>query len=405
MTGNLLPVLAGVPLMALFCWALTYWFPLLESEANAHAQSLSIDGLRGILATSVFFHHAFITYIYLQTGRWMLPSFNDYAQLGPTAVTVFFFISGFLFWRKALRNPSSLRLSVLLPNRFRRILPAYWLAAALTFTLAGFLTHFHLQESSAKVGVEAVRWVFAGFPGLDSPKINGLDSVETASTVFWTLRLEWMFYLLLPLLLWFRKLQKLLLLLVVLFAIHQILGRLPATSPEITKISDIVRTFILLFVTSFSVGMIAAYDFWRERCARGLSSPVAAFCGVLLVALQLLYVPAVFNAKEPILLIPVFFMVVAGNTFFGVLSSRPMRCLGQISYSLYIFHGIILLFLILALNRIHPVAGIALFNYWALVVAIGLIVVVVCTLSYWFVERPFLPRSPVHILSKSKPGS
>lgn len=306
MTGNLLPVLIGIPIMALFCWALTYWFPLLETESSVHAQSLPLDGLRGILATSVFFHHAFISYIYAQTGHWDLPSANDYAQLGPTAVTLFFFTSGFLFWRKALRNPKSLRLSILLPNRFRRILPAYWLATALTLLLSAFLTHFHLQEPPAQLALEVGRWIFAGFPGLEAPKINGLDQIATSSTVFWTLRLEWIFYLLLPLMLWFRKLRNLILLFVVLFVVTRTTRYLPSLSPRIATISATMRVFTLLLVSSFSIGMIAAYDFWHGSFARWLASRSAACLGIVLVALQLLYVPAVYNAKEPILLAPIF---------------------------------------------------------------------------------------------------
>src|SRR5882724_11599099 len=56
-----------------------------------------IDGLRGILAMNIFFHHSLVNYYYLQTGAWLLPPSNFYAQLGPMSVTMFFFVTGFLF--------------------------------------------------------------------------------------------------------------------------------------------------------------------------------------------------------------------------------------------------------------------------------------------------------------------
>jgi peptidoglycan/LPS O-acetylase OafA/YrhL len=198
-------VLLGIPLMAVCCWWLSRWFPLIDSVAQTHAVSLPLDGLRGILAPAVLFHHAYITYVFLKTGIWKLPESNFYFQLGPSAVTMFFFISAYLFWSKMLKNPENLRPSRLWPNRMRRILPAYWTAVALFFLLVAVMSGFHLRAPAAKLALSVASWIFAGFPGLNSPDLNGSEQVRVIGGIFWTLRVEWLFYFLLPALAWFRK--------------------------------------------------------------------------------------------------------------------------------------------------------------------------------------------------------
>jgi peptidoglycan/LPS O-acetylase OafA/YrhL len=69
-----------------------------------------------------------------------------------------------------------------------------------------------------------------------------------------------------------------------------------------------------------------------------------------------------------------------------------MRCLGQVSYSVYIFHTIILFVLTRTWNRVTPIAGMPPTAYWMLILGIGMVVATLCTLTYWFIERPFLSR-------------
>jgi len=65
---------------------------------------VSLEALRGLLATSVFFTHAVITYFYFQKGEWNSPPSGFYVYLGSAPVTIFFFLSGFLFWSKCISD-------------------------------------------------------------------------------------------------------------------------------------------------------------------------------------------------------------------------------------------------------------------------------------------------------------
>jgi peptidoglycan/LPS O-acetylase OafA/YrhL len=89
----------------------------------------------------------------------------------------------------------------------------------------------------------------------------------------------------------------------------------------------------------------------------------------------------------------VFVFVVAGNDFFGLLSSRAVFLLGTVSYSFYITHGIVLFVLSHLFNRWVPVQTLSPLEYWSLIGVVGVTAVCFSMLLYWTVERRFMRRS------------
>ena len=73
-------------------------------EAKSSARYSALDGLRGFAALSVFFHHVAITYYFIVAGEWSHAGSRFYTLLGPVGVSLFFMITGFLFWGKMLRT-------------------------------------------------------------------------------------------------------------------------------------------------------------------------------------------------------------------------------------------------------------------------------------------------------------
>ena len=399
--GNPLPVFLGIPLMACFCWLIARWVPVLDSNP-AHGKTIALDGLRGILASAVLFHHAFITYVYFRTGVWATPASNFYAQLGPTAVLMFFFISGYLFWRKMLKDPVSITPSRLLPNRARRILPAYIVAIAIFFLIAAWHTHFQRLVPASVLGLQIVSTLLGGFP-LSSEAMRGVgDSFNTLQPIlmtggiFWTLQEEWLFYFLLPFLKWFRPVLKLLLLPILFLIAQQLLEKVHVSTPAELFVRMFVERFSRMFVCGFAIGMLAAYDIPSRRIHAVLRSPWMTPIAAILLAFHLFLISQGARAFDPpqeaALLIPIFFMIIAGNDFCGLLSSSPMRCLGTVSYSLYIFHGMILHLCTLMIDRYDPIRLMTPLHYWLWVLPISLVVVLWSTLSYQFIERPFFAR-------------
>jgi peptidoglycan/LPS O-acetylase OafA/YrhL len=111
------------------------------------ARVQTIDGLRGFLALGVFFHHAAIYHQYLLTGDWALPPSRFYANLGQGGVSVFFMITGYLFWTQVLKAKGRLNLLKLYIGRTFRIVPLYLLLAFFVLLSVGFITGWHLNPN------------------------------------------------------------------------------------------------------------------------------------------------------------------------------------------------------------------------------------------------------------------
>lgn len=71
--------------------------------SGGHKRLRSLDGLRGFLALAVVFSHGAVYQRYLVDGVWQAPPSPFYAFLGPFGVSLFFMITGFLFWSQIVR--------------------------------------------------------------------------------------------------------------------------------------------------------------------------------------------------------------------------------------------------------------------------------------------------------------
>lgn len=145
------------------------------------------DGLRAIAALAVVaYHSGGLTYGFhtFTSPTWLL---SWMSRLGFFGVGVFFVISGFLLYRPfaiaALTDQPPPRLGPFWKRRFFRILPAYWVALAISVYLLGQDPFGSLQEAVFQFGLlQNYR---------DTWLRNGLG-------VSWTLVIELSFYLLLP---------------------------------------------------------------------------------------------------------------------------------------------------------------------------------------------------------------
>ncbi|WP_420876088.1 acyltransferase family protein [Pseudomonas luteola] len=67
---------------------------------QALSRSSPLDALRGLLATSVVCSHFFVTYNWKMTGEWGKSANTIMNNMGAVPVSMFFMITGFLFFRK-----------------------------------------------------------------------------------------------------------------------------------------------------------------------------------------------------------------------------------------------------------------------------------------------------------------
>ena len=353
--------------------------PLLRS-ADAPPTDLAvrvgtIDGLRGLLALAVFFHHAAIWHQYIIIGEWRPPPSRFYANLGPAGVSMFFMITGYLFWSQMLKTrgrPNFLKLYV---GRLFRIVPLYLVLALIVLVSVGFATHWRLNESPFSVSNEVARWLAGGV--LDVPDVNAYHASLISASVTWSLSYEWMFYASL--------------IVTAFFARSPLAGFLFPLVVLMTAILLVLsghRVFEAELALLFSVGMIAAVI--REPLAAALvGMPQWALSAVAVgvVALTLTSFEGMYDLAPELLLGAGFMLVVSGATLFGLLLTRPARRLGDISYGVYLLQGPVLLLAFSASAfRAALVASPA--AHWSLVAIAAAALTAFATVMHNLIERP-----------------
>jgi len=407
-------LLAGAKAFGRWLWPL----------ADAPKGIAALDGLRAVAALSIV---AFHTLLYMQFEYTPLShAIGGVWYNLASGVPLFFVLSGFLLFLPYARSmlygkqfPSAWRFY---QKRALRILPAYYVCL---FVVAPFRAFSPIRPLWLNVGIHML-FLHDDFP-LYNRDLNG---------PFWTLAVEWQFYILLPLIALglarlvaaSRSLPRLIgwlgafiggvELLRALDA--QLMIHLPTNASSDTLTSGIQREFVLVtmgmqgkYLEIFAVGMLcSALYVWSveqrqlgERLRRRLGYGVLAL-GVIFGVLSILddaasaalFTPGQVWGPE-ILLYPLITGLAYGGLLLGMLwaggwlralfETRLLRLLGLMSFSIYLWH----------LPILH--ADIPIFAPlslpWRLVC-----VFVVSYLSYQLVERFFLSRK--RLVERGRPA-
>ena len=354
----------------------------------------SIQILRAIAALMVVYTHS-ISEIENFAASWQQHT-AAHTALGTFGVDLFFVISGFIIYHSAGRLTGKTASLTFLWHRFRRINPLYYIAVILTLIT---WTHSFLQHRRPPVTwLQALYWtILLPVPG------DNLRAVSQA----WTLSYEWYFYLLFFLLILFRIRRKLL----VLFPLGAILilsgwllhdgGRgLPAfyTDP-----------LLLEFLLGVAIG--SASRRWNpgKTAALWLLTSGTLLCLLLLVTgyynflgpaaphtAGLRYVHAVlWGGTAALIVAGCIFLENSGVAIFR--RSPLLLLLGDASYSIYLFHMLLLALISAFYLRV------GFFLDPDLAIPISAVAVVALSLPvYKWVELPLLrwlkrfdPRHPI----------
>mgnify|MGYP005605870341 FL=1 len=340
----------------------------------------NLDGLRGVLALIIFICHAATWQQYLGDGRWRISDSPFYILPGQTGIVIFFMVTAFLFTRKFLTHegPHQNWLHIF-SSRLLRLLPAYALMLMVLFLLTLYQTLTNAGQWQTCRPLDFLQWIAFTLPG--APKLCDFSETQVAvAGVTWPLAYEWVFYFSLPFLaLLTGKRPGIWVISVSLLCLLVSIRMLPAYS---------------VVYLSFAIGIASAFlDFHRPSLTLQHSRWAALLAFCILVLNSFLHPQSSYTWTSVLVIALAFHIFASGNTFFGILSTRTFQVFGLCTYSLYLFHGLLLYFSLYSLVSIWPNLHVDNFSYWA---AIFLLTPVLVTGSLFidlFVEHPPLQRS------------
>lgn len=392
-----------------------------------------LDGVRAFACLSVIQYH--IIYLFSKQEH-HLPIISDapvfgILNAGWSGVTLFFVLSGFLLFLPYVR---ALLDSTILPaagtfylRRVLRILPAYYasLGLLILFSHPEFLQPDHLPGLGLFI-------TFLMDAPLTYQRING---------PFWTLAIEWQYYMLLPLLVWgFSFLvrrgktgrQRLQLIIICLLAMllwglaTRYVGRYYELHPNQTlwmprPILDGILLVIYgstgKYFEDFAIGMLIATLF---ATVRSQHAPIQLGRVLRQISLWLLAIgvmvlffmctwdgfPFKLSSLHPYIgthnwLIELGYGLGFGLCVTGILFGpqwlksacawAPLRWIGTISFSLYIWHvPLMVWFRDMIIAPLHTGSLLTYALYW---VSVYILITPVSFLSYRFIEQPWMQFS------------
>jgi len=430
----------------------------LESGSDAKPRTKHIaylDGLRAIAVLSVLLRHAWGL-----SGSPALPLFGHnwtpIMTMLSSGVDLFFVLSGFLLARSFLRarqageTPTPFR--VYWRARLRRIGPPYWVVLFLVLLLmTGTYIPNERVFSGPGLAIFAAHATFLQAAYLPS---FGAYSVETP---FWTLTIEMIFYLMLPVLvrLFFGKRWIVFTPVLAAVAVGWLFLVRNSAGPLVTLVNEKINVFpafpeaavrfflshqMPAFLVDFSAGILAAlvvtskkYSLRNNRAFQRVTSPTAGvvifFLGtaVVLAAAWKLGTFSLVNGyanplnymtqSRPADLAYYYFESIPFGIGYGgmllglalatgwlqaVFSFRPLAYIGVIGYSVYLLHmPTLYVFNNYSWLRTEGDPG---RHFLLMLVTAVPVIIVLSTLFFRAVERPAMEWSRrAHLAGRSKP--
>lgn len=339
-------------------------------DANNDTRRKNLDGLRFFLSVFVVFHHYGLSYFYFEGKGWALGNLSDYPvnlRLGSAAVMLFFILSGYLFYGM---KPE--RWDLFYFKRFLRIVPIFVVSSLCCIAIAGYARRHNLDFTDFRYTI--LFWFDGGVTG-EKPGVLGMaDATFINASVTWTLFWEWALYFSLPLVVLLRdKTSPLTSALICLFlSVYVVYG---------------INSGYSVFLSCFSCGFLAralvpSFSMTKLHC--DLS---ATMC---LVMAFLFYNTPYSLYSLPVLAL-LFIFIVNGADLFGLLSHRAIVRLGEISYSIYLLHGIGWFCMNYALKGSGLNMDVKTYMVFS---SFGFIaILLISAITYKYIEKPFIQLS------------
>lgn len=336
---------------------------------------IGIQYLRGVAALMVVFFHSrsYFTDPAVWTG------------VGARGVDLFFVISGFIMaysTRHIGQNSSIARESLLFfVKRIIRIVPLYWIA--LLWTSAPYWVNW-LSKANAPMDLithfnSDLIAIVKDFFFIPHPSLDPEDDGDAYPIVIqgWTLNYEMFFYALFALTMFFRQYR--------LIAASLIITTL-VLSGRLHKFSDIGGLFYTSrILIEFVFGMMVFHVYTKTQ---HLTFDRATLIVLGIIGFVLLNSGSVVNDKFVLAPAAAIIALVFIFAFRGV-HLRPLKILGDASYSIYLFHTAVFEFARWFIRYIE-LGKEGYLNIIAIVLIQVVPAVIIGTIIYYAIEKPML---------------
>lgn len=343
---------------------------------SASERSDYLDGLRGFAILGVALIH--VGQLYSSAVPAVLANFTNYGFRG---VQLFFMVSALTLTASLRRRPTDLVSYAL--RRFLRIAPMFYLAAVFYLILGGTGPSRFAPDGISPLDVSLTVLMLHGF---------SLTSINSVVPGGWSVASEVIFYALLPLTLMFatglgRSLVLLALGVVAAILFPPVIHAVFSEVPHRELVDDFAEFGFFANAPAFLLGIVGYWVLEMRASLRlpGYARP--ALMTVSLVGLIAVGCEDIAWLRTNLVADFLLFGLVIGGAVSAnsLLTSRVLRALGTVSFSLYLWHFVVI-GLVWGLTRqldIPPMLQLAL-TYAATIV----IAFLLSSVSYRFIEKP-----------------
>lgn len=345
-----------------------------------HSQRIDyLDSVRGIASLMVVIYH-FIGW------RWEKETTYHIASMifnGSDAVSFFFVLSGFVLSYKYFQKGASIDLKEYIIKRFFRIYPAY----ILTVLLICFYYNRH------DLGLATLKDVFYHNSQNLWQELFLVKSVHKFYIPGWTLGVEMALSLLLPYFILAAKINYKYLVALILVSIY--IGA--------THLSNFTMHFCLGMLLAFFYPQIRSYNF-RESKFYSYRWLIAL---ITFLMFSIRHIEKIFPFGDKIKSLlnywqidlfhitgfasfMILFFVINSQRVQKILNLKPLLFLGKISYSVYLCHWIIILYIMDHWSKWEAIFHNSTLLFFTMLLVTVFAAILFSTVTYYFVEKPFI---------------
>jgi peptidoglycan/LPS O-acetylase OafA/YrhL len=300
---------------------------------------VGLDGIRGLAALFVMLHHCWLL-SFPGYPRATGPLWSNWLVYGHFAVVIFIVLSGFSLAVSPARHDWELGGGRRFAHRRAwRILPPYWAALAISLLIAWFVVP---QPNTPAPDAKSV-FVY----GLLLQDVFG---AHTPNGAFWSIAIEAQLYLVFPVLLIVLRRAGAVVMLAGMTSLVMLVGVL---APHVSVV-DMLMRLTPQFAALFALGVVAAGILRAAPRWRTVPWPWLSLAAVVPVLAVIAWQGPVWTVEQffwvDLALGPAFGALLAGlaigrpRWLVRLLDTRPIRSLGSFSYSLYLIHAPIVVF-------------------------------------------------------------